>query len=118
MKIVSTWFCSLGLAMVLSGCQRENAPVSSGGGDALKILNLTAAPDTIQVGATSRITVQASATEGVQYRWQSDAGFFVGSGAEVQFGAASCCVGLRTITCTVSDAQSHTASSSVQVLVQ
>ena len=94
-----------------------NDKTPTGADSDLQITNITATPTTISVGSISLIRVETNKTDGLTHKWQSDLGYVIGSGNEVQFSASSCCVGNRTVTCTVQDKENNEVSKSVQVTV-
>ena len=112
---------SLGLLLMVIltvGCNGNPFEVEGNESGDLKILSLTANPDTIYVGQISLIKSKTNREGEIQYQWGASLGYFIGSGNEVRYSASSCCLGTNTITCLVSDQSGQAATASIKVTVK
>lgn len=82
-------------------CQKDNTPSTNGTGD-VKIISLTASDTVLNVWVSTKITVTAEGN-GLEYNWEADHGEINGSGEQIEYMAGTCCTGINTITCTVSN---------------
>ncbi len=70
--------------------------------DQISIDSLTATFYTVKAWDTTTINCYASGVDLI-YAWECDHGNFNGSGTQIKYAAGQCCVGMNTITCTVSN---------------
>lgn len=91
---------------IVSCVQPESAVTSTGSNNPPVIESVLLEPPTLNVGTTAEIKVIASDPDGDQlkYSWFTVLGDIIGSGSEVRYTAAFCCVGSNTVTVTVADA--------------
>jgi len=87
--------------MLFLACQKNDPPSTNGTGD-VKIISLTANDTVLNVWVNTKITVVADG-DGLKYSWEADHGELNGSGKQVEYMAGTCCTGINTITCTVSN---------------
>ncbi|OYT12454.1 MAG: hypothetical protein B6I19_09755 [Bacteroidetes bacterium 4572_114] len=83
--------------------------------DYITIDSLTATFYTVKAWDTTTITCYARG-ENLVYGWECDHGNFNGSGNQIKYAAGQCCIGLNTITCTVSNDSSQ-VSRDIQIEV-
>jgi len=71
----------------------------------------------VKVGATAVVKVTAEDPDGdeLSYEWTTAIGDIIGSGSEVRYSAAYCCLGINVITVTVADYKGAKTSKSVEV---
>lgn len=83
------------------------------------IKKLTAKPSHIRVGTSSKVAVDAEDLDGdvLTYSWEASLGYILGSGGQVRYTAAACCVGENQITVKVEDGRGGRATESVRVTV-
>ena len=79
--------------------------------------SLSAEDDTIAVGTITTITAVAVG-DGLTYNWSASAGNIMGSGSQVSYGAAACCIGNNIINCSVKNANGQQETKSITILVQ
>lgn len=111
-------FASALLLLLLAGCvQPESTITSTGGNNPPVIESIIVDPFIINVGTTAKIIVSAYDPDGDQlkYEWATTLGDIIGSGAEVRYTAAFCCVGSNTITVTVSDTKGAKVSEDIRI---
>ena len=103
------------LLPVVSCVQPESTISSLGGNNSPVIEDVYVNPAFITVGTTATIEVTASDPDGdqLQYSWSSALGDIIGSGANVRYSAAYCCVGSNIITVVVSDVKGAKASEDI-----
>lgn len=70
--------------------------------DQISIDSLTATFYTVKAWDTTTINCYARGVDLI-YAWECDHGNFNGSGTQIKYAAGQCCVGMNTITCTVSN---------------
>ncbi len=100
------------------GCVQPESVVSSDGSNNSPVIeSVSVDPGLINVGTTATITVNANDPDGDQlkYGWSTALGDIIGSGAEVRYTAAFCCVGTNIITVTVSDTKGAKASKDILI---
>jgi len=108
----------ISLLPVLIGCVQPESSVSSLDGNNSPIIeDVSVNPFSITVGSSAVIKVIASDPDGdaLSYSWSSALGDIIGSGAEVRYTAAFCCVGLNTINVVVADSRGGKTSADVRV---
>jgi len=106
------------LLSTLSACVQPESTVSSlEGNNSPVVQSISVDPVSITVGSSSVLKVTASDPDGdaLSYSWSSALGDIIGSGAEVRYTAAFCCVGLNTINVVVSDTRGGKVSKDVRV---
>ncbi|PLW95741.1 MAG: hypothetical protein C0591_10465 [Marinilabiliales bacterium] len=89
------------IMILLVACQKtdnDNGDTT----DLIKIDSLTASFYTVKAWDTTTITCFARG-DSITYGWECDHGNFNGGGLQIRYAAGQCCVGLNTITCTVSN---------------
>lgn len=113
------FFASILLAAVIfSGCVQPDSNITSSEGNNSPVIeNIYVDPVFITVGTTATIEVTASDPDGDQlnYAWSSALGDIIGSGANVRYSAAYCCVGSNTVTVTVSDVKGAKVSEDIRI---
>ncbi len=88
------------------GCVQPEATVSSLGGNNPPVVeSIVLDPLIIRVGTTATIKVNAYDPDGDQltYSWSTPLGDIIGSGSQVRYSAAFCCVGSNNVTVVVAD---------------
>jgi hypothetical protein len=118
--IMKTIFSLLLTAIILFGCVHPNPTESNtSGNSAPEINSITMDPVFITVGTTTKITIDASDPEGdpLTYSWTVALGDIIGSGAEVRYTAAFCCVGINTIHLEVKDSRGAGVNKSIEIVV-
>lgn len=116
---ITIYLIHFAIIIFISGCAQPESTVSSLGGNNSPIIdNVLVDPIFINVGTTATIKVSARDPDGDQlsYSWFSSLGDIIGSGPEVRYTAAFCCVGINTITVTVSDTKG--AKTSKDILIE
>ncbi len=106
------------LLILVTGCVQPESTVSSlGGNNSPVIESIFVDPVFINVGSTATIKVNASDPDSDQlnYGWSTALGDIIGSGAEVRYTAAFCCVGSNIITVTVSDTRGAKVSKDILI---
>ena len=104
------------VVFLILGCVQPESTISSlGGNNSPVIEDVYVNPAFITVGTTATIEVTASDPDGdqLQYSWSSALGDIIGSGANVRYSAAYCCVGSNIITVVVSDVKGAKASQDI-----
>jgi len=86
--------------ILLFACKKDNN--SSDGTGEVEIISLSAADTVLNVWKNTKITVVAKGDD-LEYSWEADHGELNGSGEQVEYMAGTCCTGINTITCTVSN---------------
>ena len=117
---MKTIFSLLLTAIILFGCAHPNPTESnSSGNSAPEINSITMDPVFITVGTTAKITIDATDPEGdpITYSWTVALGDIIGSGAEVRYTAAFCCVGTNTIHLEVKDSKGAGVKKSIEIVV-
>ena len=95
-------------SFILINCVQPTDPDGNGNGNGEPVINqITADPLFIKVGTTSTITVDATDPDGdnLSYSWVVALGDIIGSGNQVRYTAAYCCVGINTINIEVKDSR-------------
>lgn len=109
-------FATALLLLFFFGCvQPESNIVSSAGNNSPVIDDVYVNPAFITVGTTANIEVTASDPDGDQldYSWSSALGDIIGSGPNVRYSAAYCCVGSNIVTVVVSDVKGAKTSKDI-----
>ncbi len=102
-------------ACLIFACKKEDDTPPEGPTEHVIIDSLTATFYTVKAWDTTTITCYARG-ENLVYGWECDHGNFNGSGTQIKYAAGECCIGLNTITCTVSN-DSATVSKDIQIEV-
>jgi len=98
--LIKTLFASLIFFTLLSCEEKINEPEIS---DTSKIDSLTAGNYSIKA-FTDTTTIRVHYNDlGQDISWEADHGTLSGEGKEIIYFAGECCVGLNTITCTLTD---------------
>jgi len=97
------------------GCKKEDEGTPEIPTDHVIIDSLTASFYTVKAWDTTTISCYARG-ENLVYGWECDHGNFNGSGTQIKYAAGECCIGLNTITCTVSN-DSAQVSKDIQIEV-
>ena len=87
---------------VFFACEKESDPIIENTTDQISIDSLTATYYTVKAWDSTTINCYARGVDLI-YAWECDHGNFNGSGTQIKYAAGECCVGLNTITCTVSN---------------
>jgi len=106
------------IAIIVSSCVQPESTISSlEGNNSPTIENVYVNPPFITVGTTATISVTASDPDGdqLQYSWSTALGDIIGSGAEVRYTAAYCCVGSNIVTVVVSDIKGAKVSEDIRI---
>lgn len=106
MKIMTKYIFAFSIIFICISCIQPESTVSSiGGNNSPVIEDVFVDPSFITVGTTATIEITATDPDGdqLQYSWSTALGDIIGSGAEVRYTAAYCCVGANIITVVVSD---------------
>jgi hypothetical protein len=101
-------------------CKKKEEPnattTKENSGVTFNFSNLTADSYTIKIGGNTQLHAVATGNN-LTYNWSATAGDILGSGADVTYGASTCCGGTNEITCEVSDG-AQTATKKVTIVVQ
>ena len=117
---MKTIFSLLLTTVFLFGCAHPNPTESNANGNSAPEINsITMDPVFITVGTTAKITIDATDPEGdpTTYSWTVALGDIIGSGAEVRYTAAFCCVGTNTIHLEVKDSKGAAVKKSIEIVV-
>jgi hypothetical protein len=117
---MKTIFSLLVTTVILFGCVQPNPTESNAGGNSAPEINsIIIDPVFITVGTTTKITVDANDPEGdaISYSWTVALGDIIGSGAEVRYTAAFCCVGTNTLHLEVKDSKGASVKESIEIVV-
>lgn len=107
-------------SILLSGCVQPNSTdVNTDGNDAPEIISINVDPVFVRVGTTTTVTVNATDPNGdaLSYSWTVPLGDIIGSGHQVRYTAAFCCVGVNTVNVTVTDTKGASTSGSINIEV-
>jgi len=88
--------------LVCFACKKDDA-VSDGTG-AVEIISLTAIDTVLNAWQTTTVNAVAQG-DGLIYNWEADHGEINGHGEQIEYMAGTCCTGINTITCKVSNSQ-------------
>ena len=102
----------LASSLMISCEKDEIAQVVS---DKIQIDSLTATFYTVKAWDSTLIKCYATG-DSLTYSWEADHGNFNGSGTQIKYAAGECCVGINTITCTISNETGY-ASKDIQIEV-
>jgi PBP1b-binding outer membrane lipoprotein LpoB len=115
MKIINLLLISF---LTITGCVQPTAPEGNTRGNSDPVINkITVDPPFIRVGTTTTITVEATDPDGdiLSYSWSVALGDIIGSGNQVRYTAAFCCVGINTINVDVKDSKGAIASGTINL---
>lgn len=101
MKIQVLFIIFLIFLVTVLSC-KEEPPTPPINLDEVSIVSLIAEDTVLNAWQTISINVTADG-DSLEYNWEADHGELNGSGSEVQYMAGTCCTGINTITCTVSN---------------
>ena len=103
--------------LLLSCVQPTDSNVNTDGNSNPVINSITNNPVFIRVGTTTTVTVDATDPDGdnLSYSWSVALGDIIGSGNQVRYTAAFCCVGINTINVVVKDSKGAKVSGSVNI---
>ena len=90
------------IIIFLLACEKNNDPIIENTSNEISIDSLTANLYTVKAWDTTTINCYAKG-ENLIYAWECDHGNFNGGGNQIKYAAGECCVGLNTISCTVSN---------------
>lgn len=100
------------------GCVQPESTVSANGSNNPPVIeSVVLDPFVINVGTTATIKVNAYDPDGdmLTYKWSSALGDIIGSGSQVRYTAAFCCVGSNNITVVVSDTKGGKVTEDVRI---
>ena len=117
MKLI-TGFLFL-VIFVLSCAQPNPTEGNLNGNSPPEINSIVTDPVFISVGTTTNITVDANDPDGdaLSYSWFVALGDIIGSGSQVKYTAAYCCVGVNTIHIEVKDSKGASARGTINIEV-
>ena len=101
-------------------CVQPTAPDTNVDGNNKPVINkVTIGNPLIRVGSSTTITIDATDPDGdfLSYSWAVALGDIIGSGHEVRYTAAFCCVGINTINLVVTDSRGASVSESINLEV-
>jgi PBP1b-binding outer membrane lipoprotein LpoB len=108
------------LAFTLFSCVQPTSTEANVDGNNEPVINqVTIDPIFIRVGSSTTITVDASDPDGdlLSYSWAVALGDIIGSGKQVRYTAAFCCVGINTINLVVTDSRGASVSQTINLEV-
>ena len=110
----------LSLSILIYSCvQPTSTEVNIDGNNEPVINDITIDPLFIRVGSSTTITVDATDPDGnlLSYSWAVALGDIIGSGNQVRYTAAFCCVGINTINLVVTDSRGASVSQTINLEV-
>lgn len=108
-------------ALLLSACVQPDVTDSASGPNSNPIIkSLTADPPRSFVGRIVTLTVEAEDPDGdeLSYSWFMTAGDIYREGPVVSYVVTYCCVGINSVTVTVSDGRGGTATKTIEVEIR
>lgn len=108
------------LAFILLSCVQPTSTEANVDGNNEPVIDkVTIDPIFIRVGTSTTITVDASDPDGdlLSYSWAVALGDIIGSGKQVRYTAAFCCVGINTINLVVTDSRGASVSQTINLEV-
>jgi PBP1b-binding outer membrane lipoprotein LpoB len=108
------------LSFILYGCVQPTSTEASVDGNNEPVINdVSIEPLLIRVGSSTTITVDATDPDGdfLSYSWAVALGDIIGSGNQVRYTAAFCCVGINTVNLVVTDSRGASVSHSINLEV-
>jgi hypothetical protein len=104
----------------LLGCAQPNPTEGNLNGNSPPEINsIVTDPVFITVGSTANITVDATDPDGdvLSYSWVVALGDIIGSGSQVKYTAAYCCVGVNTVHVEIKDSQGASVKGTIDIEV-
>ncbi len=89
------------IVIITISCKKEDN-IGENTTDKISIDSLIANYYTVKAWDTTTITCYATG-DSLTYSWECDHGNFNGSGTQIRYAAGECCVGINTITCSISN---------------
>ena len=120
-KMKTGFFTLIPLSLLLiinSGCVQPESIISSSNGNLSPVVkSVSVDPLYITVGSSATITVDAADPDGdaISFSWSTPLGDIIGSGSQVRYTAAYCCVGTNSITIIVEDTRGAKVSKTVNI---
>lgn len=108
------------LAFTLYSCVQPTSTEANVDGNNEPVIDkVTIDPIFIRIGTSTTITVDASDPDGdlLSYSWAVALGDIIGSGKQVRYTAAFCCVGINTINLVVTDSRGASVSQTINLEV-
>jgi hypothetical protein len=108
-------FLLAGICLLLvTGCKKSQDTGSSNSASAsgFTFTEVKASVNPVQQSQLTNVSAVASGSN-LSYAWSATHGDLFGSGAQVVYSTAPCCVGTHTVTCTVSNGSSSQSKSLV-----
>jgi len=108
------------LVIFVLGCAQPNPTENNLNGNSPPVINsIIADPLFITVGTTANITVDASDPDGnaLSYSWIVALGDIIGSGSQVKYTAAYCCVGVNTVHVEIKDSKGASVKGTIDIEV-
>jgi PBP1b-binding outer membrane lipoprotein LpoB len=108
------------LSFILYGCVQPTSTEANVDGNNEPVINdVSIDPLLIRVGSSTTITVDASDPDGdfLSYSWAVALGDIIGSGNQVRYTAAFCCVCINTVNLVVTDSRGASVSHSINLEV-
>ena len=108
------------LSFILYSCVQPTSPEANVDGNNEPVINaVTIDPLLIRVGSSTTITIDATDPDGdfLSYSWAVALGDIIGSGHQVRYTAAFCCVGINTVNLVVTDSRGASVSHSINLEV-
>ena len=106
------------LSIMMFGCVQPTDTEKNTAGNSDPVINsITINPVFIRVGTTTVVTVDATDSDGdnLSYSWSVALGDIIGSGSQVRYTAAFCCVGVNTINVVVKDSKGASVRGTINV---
>lgn len=116
--IIMRTFMLFGIVTTLTlfvACGKNTIEPDGNTSDEITIDSLTANYLTVKAWDSTTITCYAQGVDLI-YSWECDHGNFNGEGTQIKYAAGECCVGVNTITCTISN-DSGKVSEDIQIEV-
>jgi hypothetical protein len=117
MKLISSFLFFL---IFVLGCAQPNPTEGNLNGNSPPEINsIITDPVFITVGTTANITVDATDPDGdaLSYSWVVALGDIIGSGNQVKYTAAYCCVGVNTIHIEIKDSKGASVKGRIDIEV-
>ncbi len=108
------------LTIFLWGCAQPNSTEGNLNGNSPPEINsIVTDPVFITVGSTANITVDATDPDGdaLSYSWVVALGDIIGSGSQVKYTAAYCCVGVNTVHVEIKDSKGASVKGTIDIEV-
>lgn len=103
--------------LLFTACEKEQKTTEvNPTGKTIQIDSLLASKPVLIAWDTTRVFCYASGTN-LTYEWEADHGTVHGSGDQIYYTAGTCCVGLNTITCRLSNGH-ETINDTLQIRVK